>query len=90
MLTTLIILGVSAILFVQGRIRSDIVALCSLLCLMVFGTGPEAALSGFSNSFVVMMVGLFVVGGAFSGRDLPKIGGRIVKRPGKANCACWC
>lgn len=48
MLTTLIILGVSAILFVQGRIRSDIVALCSLLCLMVFGIlGPEQALSGF-------------------------------------------
>lgn len=92
MLTTLIILGVSAILFVQGRIRSDIVALCSLLCLMVFGIlGPEQALSGFSNSIVVMMVGLFVVGGAIFRTGLAKmIGGRIVKMAGKANCACWC
>lgn len=86
MLTTLIILGVSAILFVQGRIRSDIVALCSLLCLMVFGIlGPEQALSGFSNSIVVMMVGLFVVGGAIFRTGLAKmIGGRIVKMAGKS------
>ena len=83
MLTTLIILGVSAILFVQGRIRSDIVALCSLLCLMVFGIlGPEQALSG---SIVVMMVGLFVVGGAIFRTGLAKmIGGRIVKMAGKS------
>jgi len=70
MLTTLLILGVSAVLFVQGRIRSDLVALCSLLCLIVFGIlSPEQALSGFSNSIVVMMVGLFVAGGflRFSG-----------------------
>ncbi len=60
MLTTLLILGVSAVLFVQGRIRSDLVALCSLLCLIMFGIlSPEQALSGFSNSIVVMMVGLF-------------------------------
>ena len=73
MLTTLLILGVSAVLFVQGRIRSDIVALCSLLCLIVFGIlSPEQALSGFSTSIVVMMVGLFVVGEPFSGRDWPR------------------
>lgn len=48
MLTTLLILGVSAVLFVQGRIRSDLVALCSLLCLIMFGIlSPEQALSGF-------------------------------------------
>ena len=65
MLTTLLILGVSAVLFVQGRIRSDLAALCSLLSLIMFGIlSPEQALSGFSNSIVVMMVGLFVVGGA--------------------------
>ena len=68
-------------MFVQGRIRSDIVALCSLLCLMVFGIlGPEQALSGFSNSIVVMMVGLFVVGGAIFRTGLAKmIGGRIAE-----------
>ena len=86
MLTTLLILGVSAVLFVQGRIRSDIVALCSLLCLIVFGIlSPEQALSGFSNSIVVMMVGLFVVGGAIFRTGLAKmLGGRIMKLAGKS------
>ena len=81
MLTTLLILGVSAVLFVPGRIRSDIVALCSLLCLIVFGIlSPEPALSRFSNSIVVMMVGLFVVGGAIFRTGLAKmLGGRIMK-----------
>ena len=53
---------------------------------MVFGIlGPEQALSGFSNSIVVMMVGLFVVGGAIFRTGLAKmIGGRIVKMAGKS------
>lgn len=86
MLTTLLILGVSAVLFVQGRIRSDLVALCSLLCLIVFGIlSPEQALSGFSNSIVVMMVGLFVVGGAIFRTGLAKMmGGRIMKLAGRS------
>lgn len=86
MLTTLLILGVSAVLFVQGKIRSDIVALCSLLCLVVFGIlSPDQALSGFSNSIVVMMVGLFVVGGAIFRTGLAKMmGGRIMKLAGKS------
>lgn len=86
MLTTLLILGVSAVLFVQGRIRSDLVALCSLLCLMMFGIlSPEQALSGFSNSIVVMMVGLFVVGGAIFRTGLAKMmGGRIMKLAGRS------
>ncbi len=86
MLTTLIILGISAVLFVQGRIRSDMVALCSLLALILFGIlTPEEALSGFSNSIVVMMVGLFVVGGAIFRTGLAKkIGGKIVQLAGKS------
>lgn len=86
MLTTLLILGISAVLFVQGRIRSDLVALCSLLCLIMFGIlSPEQALSGFSNSIVVMMVGLFVVGGAIFRTGLAKMmGGRIMKLAGRS------
>lgn len=65
MITTLIILVLSAVFFVNGKIRSDLVALCALVLLMVFNIlTPEEALSGFSNSVVIMMVGLFVVGGA--------------------------
>ncbi len=86
MLTTLIILGISAVLFVQGRIRSDMVALCSLLALILFDIlEPAEALSGFSNSIVVMMVGLFVVGGAIFRTGLAKkIGGKIVQLAGKS------
>ena len=56
------ILAVSAVFFALGKVRSDIVALCALICLMLFGIlTPQEALSGFSNSVVIMMIGLFVV-----------------------------
>ena len=62
---TLIILALTAVGFVSGRLRADVVALCALVSLVVFQIlTPEEALSGFSNSVVIMMIGLFVVGGA--------------------------
>ena len=62
MVITLIILALSAFFFVNGKIRSDVVALCALVLLILCGIlTPEEALSGFSNSIVIMMVGLFVV-----------------------------
>lgn len=65
MLITIIILVLSAVFFVNGKIRSDLVALCALVALLIFQIlTPDEALSGFSNSVVIMMVGLFVVGGA--------------------------
>lgn len=65
MYITLVILAVTAVLFATGKIRSDIVALCSLIVLMLIGVlTPEEALSGFSSTVVIMMAGLFVVGGA--------------------------
>ena len=65
MVETFIILIISAIFFVNGKIRSDLVALCALLALMLLNIlTPAEALSGFSNSIVIMMIGLFVVGGA--------------------------
>ena len=84
MITTLIILAVSAFFFAIGKIRSDIVALCALILLMSLGIlTPEEALSGFSNSVVIMMVGLFVVGGAIFQTGLAKmISGRIMKLAG--------
>lgn len=84
MITTLIILAVTAIFFVIGKIRSDLVALCSLILLMVFGVlTPSEALSGFSNSVVIMMIGLFVVGGAVFQTGLAKmISGKIMRMAG--------
>lgn len=73
MITTLLILFVSAVFFAIGKIRSDLVALCALAALLVFGIlTPQEALSGFSNSVVIMMVGLFVVGGAIFQTGLAK------------------
>ena len=84
MFITLIILAVTAACFAVGKIRSDVVALCALILLMTFGIlTPDEALSGFSNSVVIMMVGLFVVGGAIFQTGLAKmISGRIMKLAG--------
>ena len=64
MYITLIILAVVTFFFVSGKVRSDMVALCALICLMLFDIlTPAEALSGFSSSIIIMMIGLFVVGG---------------------------
>lgn len=86
MLITLIILVLSAAFFVSGRFRSDMVALCALIGLLVCQIlTPEEALSGFSNSVVIMMVGLFVVGGAIFQTGLAKmISSHILKLAGKS------
>ncbi len=65
MAITLTVLAVTVCLFIASKIRSDLIALTALVVLMVTDTlTPEEALSGFSNAVVVMMIGLFVVGGA--------------------------
>ena len=86
MLVTLCILALSAIFFINGKLRSDIVALCALVGLLIFNIlTPEEALSGFSNSIVIMMIGLFVVGGAIFQTGLAKvISSRILKLAGKS------
>jgi di/tricarboxylate transporter len=64
MYITLLILLAATVFFVSGKIRSDLVALCALILLMLFEIlTPAEALSGFSSSIVIMMIGLFVVGG---------------------------
>ncbi|HPL06078.1 MAG TPA: SLC13 family permease [Bacteroidales bacterium] len=86
MVLTLAILFVTAVFFVWGKIRSDIVALCSLLSLVLLGIlKPGEALAGFSNSVVIMMVGLFIVGGAIFQTGLAKsISLRLLKFAGKS------
>ena len=86
MLITIIILVLSAVFFVNGKIRSDLVALCALVALLIFQIlTPDEALSGFSNSVVIMMVGLFVVGGAIFQTGLAKmISSHILKLAGKS------
>lgn len=87
MTTTLVILCLSAILFVSGRIRSDLIAVCTALSLVLLGVlTPEEALSGFSNPIVIMMAGLFVVGGGIFSTGLAQMAGeRILSLAGKSD-----
>lgn len=86
MLITLIILLVAAALFVSGKVRSDLVAICSLLALLLSQVlTPAEGLSGFSNSTVIMMVGLFIVGGGIFQTGLAKmISSKMMALAGKS------
>ena len=67
MITTFVILALTIVLFVWGKIRSDLVALLALLALFLTGTlTVEQSLAGFSNSTVIMIAALFVVGEGLS------------------------
>ncbi len=59
------VLGVAVVLFASGRARLDVVALLVLLALLVGGVvDVREALAGFSDSVVIMIAGLFIVGEA--------------------------
>lgn len=58
------ILVVTIGLFVSDRLRLDLVALMALLTLLLTGIlEPRQALAGFADPIVLMIAGLFVVGG---------------------------
>lgn len=62
---TLGVLAVTVIFFIRGKIRSDMVAFCAMLTLVLTGVlTPEEGISGFSNSVILTIAGMFVVGGA--------------------------
>ena len=76
MTVTLIILVITVAMFIWGRVRADIVALTALAALLVLGIlTPAEALAGFSSPIVIMMIGLFVVGGAIMQTGLAKLTG---------------
>lgn len=59
---TFAILSATIVLFVINRLRPDLVALLSLISLYIAGVVDlKQAFSGFSDSVVVMVAGLFVV-----------------------------
>lgn len=67
-----------------GLMSSPFVLLVLLILFNVLT--PEEALSGFSNSIVIMMIGLFVVGGAIFQTGLAKmISSKILKLAAKAS-----
>ncbi|NMA75137.1 MAG: SLC13 family permease [Bacteroidales bacterium] len=71
---TFIILFFTMIFFIHGKIRTDIIALCSLIALVLFDIiSANEALLGFSSPVVIMMLGLFVVGAGIFRTGLAKI-----------------
>lgn len=81
MTITIITLAATIAMFIIGRLRADIVALCALTTLILCGIlTPAEALAGFSNSVVIMMVGLFVVGGGIFQTGLAKAASRRIVR----------
>lgn len=84
MMITVTILALASALFISGKIRSDLVAVSALIMLMLCGIlTPDEALSGFSSSIVIMMIGLFVVGGGIFQTGLAKlVSGKLLKLAG--------
>ena len=86
MTITLIILVITVAMFIWGRVRADIVALTALAALLVLGIlTPAEALAGFSSPIVIMMIGLFVVGGAIMQTGLAKLTGNKLMALSRGN-----
>lgn len=79
LILTFVILLITTIFFMIGKFRADLVAMCSLLALILTGiitTGE--ALAGFSNSIVIMIAGLFIVGGGIFRTGLAQSAGNLL------------
>src|SRR5512134_2930516 len=89
LIVVLVILGGAIVLFASDRVRLDIVAIMVVLALVLSGVlTVEESLAGFSDSVVIMIAGLFVVGEALAttgialtiGKWLLRVGGADEKR----------
>ncbi len=86
MIITIITLILASAGFIWGKIRADVVALIALVILAVSGIiTTSEALSGFANPIVIMMIGLFVVGGAIFNTGLAKVLGASLLKIGGNN-----
>ncbi|TMU54445.1 SLC13 family permease [Flagellimonas algicola] len=81
MITLLVVLGITIILFVWGKFPPDVVALMSMLSLYLLGIlDIQETLSGFSNSTVIMIAALFIIGEGLSRTGWTAVAGqRFVK-----------
>lgn len=81
LLFTFIVLGIVIILFMSNRVRSDLVGVMALLALVLTGVlEPGEALAGFSNSVVIMIAALFVVGAGILRTGLAQKAGNLLLR----------
>lgn len=75
------ILAVAIVLFITELVRIDVVAMGVVVVLILTGIlTPNEAISGFSNSAVIVIGALFIVGGAISQTGLAGMIGRRVLR----------
>jgi di/tricarboxylate transporter len=86
MLLTFLILAITVLLFVFSRLRADLVALLSLLALFLAGIiTADQALAGFSNSTVILVAALFVVGEGLSRTGVTAwLGQQLLKQAGNS------
>lgn len=78
---TFIILGITVVLFMTNKIRADLVAILALLAFVLTGIlTPAEALSGFSNSVVIMIAALFVIGAGILRTGLAQMAGTLLLR----------
>ncbi|MDL2290677.1 SLC13 family permease [Desulfovibrio sp. OttesenSCG-928-F20] len=83
---TLVVLFGTVAFFILGRHRSDLIAICSLLCLLLTGVlTPAEAIVGFSNNVIIIIGGMFVVGGAIVRSGLASIISRKILSVAGAN-----
>lgn len=76
---TFLILGATIFAFMTNRVRADLVAVVSLLAFVITGIlTPAEALAGFSNSVVLMIAGLFVVGAGILRTGLAGMAGQLL------------
>ena len=62
LILTIVILATAIGLFISGKLRADLVAICSLTALLVLGLiAPDQALLGFANQATVTIAAMFVV-----------------------------
>lgn len=79
LIVTFIILCFTIFLFMSNRVRADLVSLLALLALVITGIlQPTEALAGFSNSVVIMIAALFVVGGGIVRTGLAQKAGSLL------------
>ena len=77
------VLFASALLFVTGRVRSDLVGIMVMLALMLSGVlTVDEALAGFANPVVIIIVAMFVVSEALVSTGIAQKIGAVVLRLG--------
>jgi len=59
---TLIVLVAAVGLFISGKLRADLIAICTLIALLVLGLiSPEQSLTGFANQATITIGAMFIV-----------------------------